>query len=329
MKRPVIGLTMGDPAGVGPEICLKAMRSAEIVSQCTPVLFGDWGVLARVADACRLPLPGSVMPLSAWPAPAPPESPTVLDFSAVDAAAVQPGAVDAACGRAACLYIEAAARAAIRREIQAVVTAPINKESIHRGGAAYPGHTEILTAITGAARSCMMQASERMIVSFVTTHVALAEVSRHLSAERILDVIELTADAVQRIRGGRPALLVCGLNPHAGEHGLFGDEEGRLIEPAVQRARGKGLDVRGPVPPDTAFIPHAGRGADAVVCMYHDQGHIPFKMVAFDTGVNVTLGLPIVRTSVDHGTAFDIAWKGLARESSLLCAIRLALRLAA
>jgi 4-hydroxythreonine-4-phosphate dehydrogenase len=175
----------------------------------------------------------------------------------------------------------------------------------------------------------MMQYSEEITCTFVTVHVGYADVPGLLSTERILDVIELTAEWLVKIRGHRPKLVVCGLNPHAGEHGLFGDrEEERVILPAVQAACARGLDVEGPVPPDTAFLPSRRNVTDAFVCMYHDQGHIPVKALAFDTAVNTTLGLPIIRTSVDHGTALDIAWQGQARPASLLSAIRLAVRLA-
>ncbi len=175
----------------------------------------------------------------------------------------------------------------------------------------------------------MMQYSEELTCTFVTVHVGYAEVPKCLTQERILDVIELTAEGLERIRGRKPVILVCGLNPHAGEHGLFGDrEEERIIQPAVEQARARGIHVEGPVPPDTAFLAGRRRTTDAVVCMYHDQGHIPIKALAFESAVNTTLGLPIIRTSVDHGTALDIAWRGEANPSSLFSAVRLAVRLA-
>ena len=320
---------MGDAAGIGPEICLRALAAPEVRGACVPLLFGDLALLRRVAAECGLPGPERSISLSEWEQGATPDEPGVLDVPGLDAAAVTPGQLSAACGRTAYRYIEEAIRAAQAGRVRAVVTAPINKEALSLAGIRDPGHTEIFTRLTSATRTCMMQTSEELTVSFVTTHVAYAEAPRHLSVARIMDVIELTAAALRRIRGRAPRLLVCGLNPHAGEHGLFGAEEKELIAPAVEKARHRGVDVDGPVPPDTAFIPERRRGYDAIVCMYHDQGHIPFKMLAFDTGVNVTLGLPIVRTSVDHGTAFDIAWKGVARESSLLHAIRMALRLGA
>jgi 4-phospho-D-threonate 3-dehydrogenase / 4-phospho-D-erythronate 3-dehydrogenase len=200
---------------------------------------------------------------------------------------------------------------------------------LHAAGHKYPGHTELFAERMKAERSCMMQYSDAITCSFVTVHVGYHEVPRLLKPERILEVIELTAQALQRIRERNPRLLVCGLNPHAGENGLFGErEEERFIVPAIEAARAKGLDVTGPVPPDTAFTPARRKEFDAVVCMYHDQGHIPVKMIAFDSAVNTTLGLPVIRTSVDHGTAFDIAWQGKASSSSLFSAVRLAAKLA-
>jgi 4-hydroxythreonine-4-phosphate dehydrogenase len=196
-------------------------------------------------------------------------------------------------------------------------------------GIKFPGHTEIFAARTHAARSCMMQYSEEITCTFVTVHVGYREVPALLTLERILDVIELTAEGLERIRKRKPKITVCGLNPHAGEHGLFGDrEEERIILPAIEAARRKGIDVEGPLPPDTAFLPWKRKTTDAFVCMYHDQGHIPVKALAFDSAVNTTLGLPIIRTSVDHGTALDIAWQGKANPGSLFAAVRLAVRLA-
>ncbi|MEZ0274617.1 MAG: 4-hydroxythreonine-4-phosphate dehydrogenase PdxA, partial [Roseimicrobium sp.] len=214
-------------------------------------------------------------------------------------------------------------------EIAAVATGPLNKEALHMAGIDFPGHTEIFAARTHAARWCMMQYSEEITCTFVTVHVGYSEVPALLTLERILDVIELTAAALQRIRGTAPKIVVCGLNPHAGEHGLFGhQEEERVIIPAIEAARAKGIDVEGPLPPDTAFVPAKRKTTDAFVCMYHDQGHIPVKALAFDSAVNTTLGLPVIRTSVDHGTALDIAWQGKANPGSMIQAVRLAVKLA-
>jgi len=322
-----IAITMGDPAGVGPELCLRALVAPE-VADCRPVVFGDAGLLARVAQAARVPGPPAVCTLAEWRACPVSERPLVVDCAAIAPEAVAPGQVSAACGRAAYTYIETAIAEALAGRVAGVATAPINKESLHRAGVPYPGHTEIFAALTGTLRYCMMLTSEEITVSFATTHAAIAKVSERLTTERVLEVITLTAEAMARLRGRPPVIGVCGLNPHAGEDGLFGDEEGRVIVPAIAQARALGLQVEGPLPPDAAFLPARRERTDAYVAMYHDQGHIPFKLLAFDTGVNVTLGLPIVRTSVDHGTAFDIAWQGLARVNSLLEAIRTAARLA-
>ncbi len=326
---PRIAVTMGDAAGIGPEICLRLLGDLGIAEKCVPVVFGDASVLRRVAEQTRLPFTAKVIGLDGWPAEVRDlRGPSVLDFSLLDADAVVPGKVSAACGDAAYHYVAAAIQAGLRGEVGAVCTGPLNKEALHAAGHKFPGHTEIFAEQMHAPRSCMMQYSEAITCSFVTTHVGYAEVPGLLTQERILDVIELTAAALERIRRRKPKLLVCGLNPHAGESGLFGErEEERIIAPAISEARARGLDVTGPVPPDTAFTPARRREFDAVVCMYHDQGHIPVKMIAFDSAVNTTLGLPVPRTSVDHGTAFDIAWRGEANPGSLFAAVRLAAKL--
>ena len=331
---------MGDPAGIGPEICLRALREPTVRRQCIPVLFGDAGVITRCAasegaksrTAARMGGKRAgfrVLSLPEWERVSEINDPLLVDCAAVDAAKVKPGRISAACGRAAYTYIERAIQAARANRIDAVVTAPIHKESRHRAGVSHPGHTEIFTALTGSQRSCMMLRADVLTVSMATTHIGYAEVPRKLSVRRVLDVIELTAEALQWMLHRRPRLGVCGLNPHAGEHGLFGhEEEEKLVAPAVRAARARGLAVEGPLVPDAAFTSAQRRKYDAFVCLYHDQGHIPFKMLAFDTGVNITLGLPIIRTSVDHGTAFDIAGKGVASATSLFAAIAAAVEMA-
>jgi 4-phospho-D-threonate 3-dehydrogenase / 4-phospho-D-erythronate 3-dehydrogenase len=239
-----------------------------------------------------------------------------------------PWVVSARTGAAAYRYVERSIEAALAGQVAGVATAPLNKEALHAAGIRFPGHTEIFAEKTGAARACMFQYSDEVRASFVTVHCGYAEVPGLLTQERIVDVIELTAEAMRRIRGTNPKLAVLGLNPHAGEHGLFGNgEEEKIILPAIEAARARGLTVEGPLPPDTAFLPAKRRATDAFICMYHDQGHIPLKALAFDTAVNTTLGLPIIRTSVDHGTACDIAWQGKATGSSLFEAVRLAAQL--
>jgi 4-hydroxythreonine-4-phosphate dehydrogenase len=252
----------------------------------------------------------------------------VLDLNLIDAEKLKPAECNLETGRASYGYIQAAMDAALAGEVAAVSTAPINKEAIHAAGVPFPGHTEMFAARTNAPRSCMMQFSPELTCTFVTVHVGYAEVPGLLTTARVLEVIELTAETMQKLHGRPAKLVVCGLNPHAGEHGLFGErEEERIIIPAIEAGRAKGIAIEGPLPPDTAFLPWKRKATDAFVCMYHDQGHIPVKALAFDSAVNTTLGLPIIRTSVDHGTACDIAWQGKARADSLYAALRLAARL--
>jgi 4-hydroxythreonine-4-phosphate dehydrogenase len=328
---PRIAVTMGDPAGVGPEVCLHLLADATLANKCVPIVFGDAAILRRVAAAAKLQLTSPVMPAAQWESNwATIDRPCVLDLQTLEAEAVQPGIVSAKTGQAGFTYVAKAIDAALAGQVAAVSTAPLNKEALHAAGVNFPGHTEIFAARTNAPRSCMMQYSEEITCTFVTVHVGYREVPGLLTKERILDVIELTAESLQKLRGRPPKIVVCGLNPHAGEHGLFGDrEEERIIIPAIEAARAKGFAIEGPLPPDTAFLPWKRKATDAFVCMYHDQGHIPVKALAFDSAVNTTLGLPIIRTSVDHGTACDIAWQGKANPSSLFSALRLALRLIA
>ncbi len=329
-SRPAIGVTMGDPAGIGPELCLRVTRDQQILEVCSPVVFGDAGVLERVAQVLGWPGAERVVSLAEWETGGVSvDLPSVVDCALLEAAAIEKGRVQPACGRAAYGYIEAAIRSALDGQLAAVVTAPINKEALKAGGINYPGHTEIFQALTGSGGVCMMLTSDEITVSMVTTHIGLMQVGDHLSPNRVAEVIRLTAEALGRMRGRPARLAVCGLNPHAGEHGLFGrGEEERVIVPGIEQANASGIDVHGPFPPDTIFVPVYRRRYDAVICMYHDQGHIPFKMLAFDTGVNITLGSRVIRTSVDHGTAFDIAWTGKADPRSLIQAMRWAVRLA-
>jgi 4-hydroxythreonine-4-phosphate dehydrogenase len=310
---PRLAITMGDPAGIGPELCLRLLTSDRVLKCCLPQIFGDWGVLVRVAQVLG------------WPTP---DAKLVKDHAAIDAGSIRPGRITADCGRAAYTYVTSAIDAALAGQVDAIATGPLHKEALHAAGVPFPGHTEILAERTRSERACMMLASDAITCSLATVHVGYREVPALLTRERILDTIELTAQAMSRLRGRSPRLLVCGLNPHAGEHGLFGDgEEERIIAPAIEEARARGHVVVGPLPPDTAFLPKYRATTDAYICMYHDQGLIPLKALAFEEAVNVTLGLPIVRTSVDHGTAFDIAWRGEADVSSFVKAVELAARL--
>lgn len=326
--HPRIAVTMGDPAGIGPEVCLHLLRHGPSHEQGIPVVFGDASVLQAVAGRAGLPAPEVIHGIGDL-GTVPLDRPCVMDLGSIRPGDFAPGEVSAAAGRSSFLYIDRAIDAALAGAVDGVCTAPINKEAIRRAGVTQPGHTEIFAEKTGAERACMMLTSTALTCSFVTVHVGYRDVPGLLSVERILDVIELTAEAMRRIRGREPKLLVCGLNPHAGEHGLFGDrEEERFIIPAIEQARAQGLEIAGPLPPDTAFLPRQREAMDCFICMYHDQGHIPLKALAFDEAINITLGLPIIRTSVDHGTAFDIAWQGLANPNSLYEAFRLSSRLA-
>ena len=321
MTLPKIAVTMGDPAGVGPEVCLRLLQDEAIARLCTPIIFGSAAVLEQAAVQCCLAKPGKVVAgLSEA------DSPCMLDIGAIGLDDFTTGAVNAATGRAAFTYIEDAINAALSGQIAAVTTAPINKVALHAADIPFPGHTEIFAAKTHAPRYCMLQYSSEVRAVFVTTHMGYAEVPGLLTKAAILDTIELGAQAMRRIRGGDPRIVVLGLNPHAGENGLFGTEEQVAIIPAIESARKLGLNVEGPVPPDTAFLPAKRRETDLFVCMYHDQGHIPLKALCFDEAVNTTLGLPIVRTSVDHGTALDIAGLGQANPNSLFEAVKLALK---
>lgn len=325
-QRPIIAITMGDPAGIGPELCLTMLTDQAVLAACTPVIFGDAALLAQVAKATHIPQPHPVIPFNNWSSPG--NHPAlIVDLDCLSGQTITPGQLSATSGAAAHRCIVTATKEALAHRVNAIVTAPLNKQALHLAGVPHPGHTELLAELTGTHRYCMMLASEHITTSLVTTHTALAKVPALLTRERILDVIRLTASAMKSLRNREPRLTVCGLNPHGGESGLLGNEERDIINPAVNQAQSEGFLVEGPLPPDTAFLPNRLSNTDAYICMYHDQGLIPFKMLAFEVGVNVTLGLPIVRTSPDHGTAFDLAWTGRASPSSMRAAILYAARL--
>ena len=315
---------------MGPEICLRALKEPDILEKCIPVVFGDADILKQCANALNETFNYPILNDQDLSVLKTANKPSVLHTSALNLAAFHPTKVNAQTGNASFQYIQKAIDAALEGKVAAVTTAPINKEALHQASIPFPGHTEMFAARAGSKRWCMMQYSPAITCTFVTVHVGYAEVPKLLTMERILEVIELSAENLQRIRKHQPKVVVCGLNPHAGEHGLFGNrEEEKIILPAIEAARQKGIDVEGPLPPDTAFLPWKRASTDVFVCMYHDQGHIPVKALAFDCAVNTTLGLPIIRTSVDHGTALDIAWQGKANPNSLFSAIRLAVDLAA
>ena len=325
MSRPKIAVTMGDPAGVGPEICLDLLQSKQVADLCIPIVFGDARVLNQCAEKVGRTAPDTILGL---PDLSTTDAPSVCDLNAITMDQFSPGTACPVTGRATYRYLTEAIDACLRGDVGAVTTAPANKQSLHSAGISQPGQTEVFAEHTGAERFCMMLTSDILTCSFVTVHVGYHEVPSLLTTERILDVIELTHQSMKRLRGKEPTLAVCGLNPHGGEGGLFGNgEEERIIAPAIEIARSRSIRIEGPLPPDTAFLEERRAVTDAFVCMYHDQGHIPLKALAFDRAVNCTLGLPIVRTSVDHGTALDIAWQGKANPQSLLEAVTLAARL--
>lgn len=316
------GITMGDASGVGPEILLKAWRNGEIRHRvavygdaCALDFYNDrlgYGVTLRSIDSPAGYQPGPLC---------------VVDHAILRREEVTPGVLNRASGRAAREYVVAAARAALAGEIAAMVTLPMNKEATQLSDPAFVGHTELIGEVCGVKDVTIMLVSDRLIVTHVTTHVSLSQAIARAKKDRIITILKLTWDAVRKLKP-EARIAVAGLNPHAGENGLFGEEEIHEIRPAIEWARDQGMPVEGPFPPDTVFyLAVRQKRFDAVVCMYHDQGHIPLKLLDFEGGVNVALGLPIVRTSVDHGTAFDIAGTGTASTRSLVAALALAARL--
>lgn len=323
MKRAII--TMGDPAGVGPEISLKALLSDETLRNET-LIAGSAGILTETLATLATDIPLTIID---EPEDFVEGAINALDVVPLDYQTIAIGQVSPAAGDAAYRYLERAIELAMQGRVGPVVTAPLNKEALHRGGHNYDGHTEIFATLTGTKNYTMMLWSELMSVVHVSTHTSLRNACDRVKKERVLDCIRLGQDALKKLGVQHPKIAAAGLNPHSGESGLFGNEDQDEIRPAVEMAVKEGIDCDGPVPPDTVFLKASQKQYDLVVAMYHDQGHIPMKLLAFDSGVNVTLGLPIIRTSVDHGTAFDIAGKGIAREESMLWAIRLANRFAA
>lgn len=308
----MIAVTFGDPAGIGPEVVLKALADPEITPLAEWKVVGDAPVLEWAEQ-----ITGAALPPNA----------SLVDVGALAKGGWQPGRLSVECGRAALAYVREAVRMCLDGRADAMATAPLNKEAVALSGERFSGHTEYIAALCGASESRMLLAGSRLRVVHVSTHIPLREACR-LDTGRILRTIELGAEAMVRLGLPSPRIAVCGLNPHAGEGGLFGDEDARAIAPAVKAAQASGLHCEGPFPADTVFW-RAVRGEfDLVVAMYHDQGHIPAKLVDFEGTVNVSLGLPIVRTSVDHGTAFDIAGKNMANPASMKAALRLAARMA-
>lgn len=324
---PVLAVTMGDVNGVGPEILAKAMARPEVRDRCRIVVFGDAGVYARASEQ------GAGAP-EAHPCTSLEEAlacrQAIPFFDAgVPAPGLRPGELDPEAGKAAAEWVVSAARAALAGQVDGLVTCPINKACIRAAGYDYFGHTDLIAELTGSHDYRMCLFTERMRIVHVTAHCALRQAIERLSVERIVNSVRAGYDALLRLGITPPRIAVAGLNPHAGEGGVFGREELDIIAPAVAACCADGVACSGPYPPDTVFRRmHAGE-FDMVIAMYHDQGHIALKLIAMEKGVNVTLGIPIVRTSVDHGTAYDIAWRNMAEETSLCAAIDFAARLAA
>lgn len=324
-KMPIIGITMGDPSGIGPEIIVKALSDPGVCSYCRPVVLGDPVVLSlclrylpdmsvsinEIADADKAKgIPGQV---------------DVIPLSRLEPDSAIPGSPSREGGRAMAKYIVSAVEMAKKGEISAMVTCPISKTLLNEAGYNFEGHTQLIAHLTDAKDYVMMLAGERLRVTLVTIHCALKEVPNRINKENILKTIRVTRQALRNDFGiADPVIAVAALNPHASESGMFGTEEEEIIHPAVRLAEKEGINVQGPLPADSLYFKAASGGFDAVVNMYHDQGLIPLKMLHFSDGVNVTLGLPIIRTSVDHGTAYDIAGKGMADPASLKAAIRMA-----
>ena len=325
MSKPRIAVTMGDPAGVGPEICLDLLADSSFAERCAPIVFGDAEVLRLCAAQTGKASDFQVIDQENLDSVS---SPSVLDVNLMDLKQLLPGTVNSATGKATHGYVTKAIDACVAKRVDAVTTCPANKGAMQSAGITQSGHTEIFAERTQTEKFCMAFICETISCSLVTVHAGYTEVPDLLSEERITEVIQLTRETHKNLLGSEPRIAVCGLNPHAGENGLFGNgEEEKMILPAIEKMKEKGYCLTGPLPPDTAFTESRRKEIDAYVCMYHDQALIPVKALAFEEAVNVTLGLPIVRTSVDHGTALDIAWQGKADASSLKAAVNLAVRM--
>ena len=313
MRLPTIAISMGDPAGIGPEVVIKALAESEISRLARWVIIGDECVLNSVAVV-------SGISVRAW------AQVEVVDLHQINLSQFSPGTLSAACGRASVEYIREATRLCIQGQADAMVTAPVNKEAVSLTQQHFSGHTEFIARLCGVSEPHMLLVNERLRVIHVSTHVPLRTACR-LDIHKVLETIQQGHKAMQEVGFENPRIAVCGLNPHAGENGLFGEEDSQLISPAIQAAQGEGIRCEGPFASDTIIL-KAVRGAyDLVVAMYHDQGHIPMKLLDFEHTVNVSVGLPIIRTSVDHGTAFDIAGKNQADPSSMKAAMALAARM--
>lgn len=325
-KKPILGITMGDPSGVGPEVIVKSLHDPEIYEHCRPLVIGDAKILKRA-----LKVTGRELQILTIAVP----DEASFEFGMIDIIDLnlvtndlEWGVVSPEAGNAAFRYLERAIQLANENRIDGIVTAPLSKEALHKAGHIYPGHTEILAKLTGTADYAMMLSAPGLRVIHVTTHIGIIDAVNKITPERQYKVIKLADQTLRKVGIPSPRIAVCGINPHAGENGLFGyGEENEKIVPAIKKAASEGIRVVGPLPADTLFF-RAKRGDfDVVVAQYHDQGHAPVKVLGLEAGVNITVGLPIIRTSVDHGTAFDIAGKNVVNELSLKEAIRAAIEL--
>jgi 4-hydroxythreonine-4-phosphate dehydrogenase len=315
LHRPTIAVTIGDPAGIGPEVVLKALRSHEISDLANWIIVGDQAAVEKTSKTCGID--PAVLPATVRPS-----------MAITSTEQYQFGRLSSICGGAALEYVRVATEMCLNNEAQAMVTAPLNKEAVTLSGLAFSGHTEYIAGLCQAPDSRMMLSNGKLSVVHVTTHVSL-RTAIEATTVRILRTIELGNEATKLLGCERPRLAVSGLNPHAGEHGLFGDEEAATITPAIEAARARGILVDGPYAPDTIFLRAARGEYHLVVAMYHDQGHIAMKLIDFERTVNVTLGIPIIRTSVDHGTAFDIAGKNAADPQNMIAAMKMGAAMAA
>lgn len=336
--KPILAITMGDPAGIGPEIVVRSLSRKETYGKCRPIVTGDAGVMKEAVRLLGLDLEVNAVD-KVEDAKFQYGVIDVLDLKCVDLSSFRFGEVQSQCGNAAFLSIRKAIDLALANEVDGTVTAPLNKEALNLAGHHYDGHTEIYATFTGTKKYAMMLADENIRVIHVSTHVPLRKACDLVKKERVIEVAELIYDACRQLGIENPLIGIAGLNPHSSENGMFGFEEKEEIIPAIEQLRARGFNVDGPVPPDSIFAKAKCGKYDACVAMYHDQGHIPLKMCAFNwnketgkmeaaSGVNITLGLPIIRVSVDHGTAFDVAGKGIASDDAMVMSIDYATRMA-
>ncbi|AFR04932.1 D-threonate 4-phosphate dehydrogenase [Pectobacterium brasiliense] len=323
----IIAVTMGDPAGIGPEIIIKSLAEGEL-SGASAVVVGCVQTMRRIL-ALNI-VPAVELKIIDKPADAvfAPGVINMIDEPLEDPQALKPGVVQAQAGDLAYRCIKKATELAMAGEVHAIATAPLNKEALHSAGHLYPGHTELLAKLTNSRDYAMVLYTDKLKVIHVSTHIALRKFLDTLNRDRVETVIDMADVFLKRVGFTHPRIAVAGVNPHAGENGLFGDEEIKIVSPSVEAMKAKGIDVYGPCPPDTVYLQAYEGQYDMVVAMYHDQGHIPLKLLGFYDGVNITAGLPFIRTSADHGTAFDIAWTGKAKSESMAISIQLAMQLA-